>query len=60
MPPIKLFKEYIMLGKKKFKGYQIGNLPDKFAFIYDENKDQSGVTEWFNYKGLTFIHKSQL
>ena len=60
MEPIKLFKESILLGEKRFKGYLIGNLPDKFAFIYDENKDQDGITEWFNYKGLTFIHKSQL
>ncbi len=26
-----------------------------FTFIYDENKENHGITEWFNYKGLTWI-----
>jgi len=24
-------------------------------FIYNEDKDQEGITEWFNFKGLTFV-----
>ena len=39
----------------KYKGYEIGSLPPKFAFTYNEDNDQEGVTEWFNFKGLTYI-----
>jgi len=39
----------------KYKGYAVGELPPSFAFIYDEDKETSGITEWFNYKGLTCI-----
>lgn len=47
----------IRLGTQTYKGYTVGNLPKKFAFIYNESKDQEGVTEWFNYKGLTYVPK---
>ena len=36
----------------KYKGYEIGSLPPKFAFIYNEDNDQEGITNWFNFKGL--------
>jgi hypothetical protein len=39
----------------KYKGYAVGELPQTFAFIYDENKETHGITQWFNYKGLTWI-----
>ena len=39
----------------KYKGYEVGNLPPKFAYIYDVNKETFGIDEWFNYKGLTWI-----
>ena len=38
-----------------FYGYKIGELPKKFAFIYNEDTEQEGIYDWFNYKGLTFI-----
>jgi len=41
-----------------YKGYPVGELPARFAFIYDEDEDQEGITEWFNYKGLTYVPKS--
>jgi hypothetical protein len=48
----------IKLNNITYKGYNIGELPKRFAFIYDEDKDQEGITEWFNYKGLTYVeHK---
>ena len=40
-----------------YQGYTVGNLPKKFAFIYNESKDQEGITKWFNYKGLTYVPK---
>ncbi len=45
----------IILNGQRYKGYTVGNLPKKFAFIYDEDKEQEGITQWFNYKGLTYV-----
>jgi hypothetical protein len=38
-----------------YRGYSISEIPSAFGFIYDENNDKDGITEWFNYKGLTWI-----
>tara|TARA_R100000656_G_C3858271_1_gene109251 strand:+ start:364 stop:522 length:159 start_codon:yes stop_codon:yes gene_type:complete len=38
-----------------YKGYLLGDLPPKFAYIYDENKETFGISDWFNYKGLTWV-----
>jgi len=48
----------IKINNKTYKGYSVSSLPKKFAFIYNEDKDQDGITEWFNYKGLTYVQKS--
>tara|TARA_R110000744_G_scaffold317797_1_gene424365 strand:- start:269 stop:445 length:177 start_codon:yes stop_codon:yes gene_type:complete len=45
----------IKLNNLTYKGYSIGNIPKTFAFIYDENKETTGITKWFNYKGLTYV-----
>jgi hypothetical protein len=45
----------IMLDNKKYKGYTVGDLPKRFAFIYNEDNDQDGITEFFNYQGLTYV-----
>ena len=45
----------IKLNNVTYKGYNIGELPKRFAFIYDSDNDQEGITEWFNYKGLTYV-----
>jgi hypothetical protein len=50
-----LSKTSLLLNNKLYKGYTIGDLPKSFAFIYDENEEKDGITEWFNYKGLTYI-----
>ena len=47
----------IKLNNITYKGYNIGELPKRFAFIYNEDNDQEGITEWFNYKGLTYVSK---
>ena len=47
----------IKLNGTTYKGYTVGNLPKRFAFIYDENKDQEGIIHWFNHKGLTYVEK---
>ncbi len=45
----------IKLNGQTYKGYPVGELPKRFAFIYNEDKDQEGITEWFNLGGLTYI-----
>jgi hypothetical protein len=50
----------IWLNKVEYTGFLIGNLPAKFAFIYDAENERDGVTSWFNHKGWTFIRKSDL
>jgi hypothetical protein len=45
-------KEY---KPNKYKGYEVGSLPSKFAFIYNELDEVDGIKSWFNYKGLTYI-----
>ena len=45
----------IKLNNVTYKGYPVGELPKRFAFIYDEDKDQEGITEWFNFGGLTYV-----
>lgn len=52
-----LSKTSLLLNNKLYKGYTIGDLPKSFAFIYDENEEKDGITEWFNYKGLTYVRK---
>jgi|TARA_R110000744_G_scaffold6892_1_gene23793 hypothetical protein len=39
-----------------YKGYPIGELPPTFAFLYNQEKETTGVESWFNYKGLTYIN----
>jgi hypothetical protein len=62
MQSIKFFKKdnhnFARIGTQDYKGYTIGNLPAKFAFIYNEDEDKNGIKKWFNYKGLTYVPKS--
>lgn len=50
----------VFLNKVEYTGFKISNLPARFAFIYDEEKDQEGLYSWFNHKGWTFIRKDYL
>jgi hypothetical protein len=50
----------VFLNKVEYTGFLIGNLPTRFAFIYNEDKEQDGISLWFNHKGWTFIRKSDL
>lgn len=50
----------IKLANKTYKGYTVGEMPTRFAFIYNEDKDQEGITKWFNYQGLTYVEKTIL
>jgi hypothetical protein len=56
MNTIKFLKtKEIKLDKVRYKPYLIGDLPQRFAFIYDPREEQEGITEWFNYKGFTYV-----
>lgn len=48
-------KGQIRLGQVLYTGFTIGQLPNKFAYIFDEYTERDGITKWFNYRGLTFI-----
>ena len=53
-------KKTIFLNKIEYKGYELGSLPPSFGFIeekLDETDYKTGICEWFNYKGLTYIAK---
>ena len=51
-------KTTLRMNGTDYKGYTVGNLPKKFAYLYDEYEETDGTSEWFNYKGLTYIDKS--
>ena len=48
-----LKKDYIQLGNLIYKPYKICSLPANFGCI--EFNEKEGVSEWFNYKGYTYI-----
>ena len=56
-------KNTIFLNGIEYKGYIVGDLPNSFGFKEkylgqdEDGNDQFkyGKSEWFNYKGLTFV-----
>ena len=46
----------ISLNGVLYTPYAVGNLPQSFGFITNE-EDQDGYSEWFNFKGLTYLIK---
>ena len=56
-------KNTIFLNGMEYKGYNVGDLPPSFGFFkkhngFDEDGNEQykyGKSNWFNYKGLTFI-----
>ena len=58
MKKIKFLKNnLIRLDGKVYTPYLVGDLPPRFGFITNEDKEQDGIYEWFNFKGLTYIIK---
>ena len=56
MNKIKFLKnKEITISGTKYRSYLIGSLPQRFAFIYDYQEEQEGITTWFNYKGFTYV-----
>ena len=48
-------KTRVIFNGRLYRGYGISEIPSAFGFIYDKNNEKDGITEWFNYKGLTWI-----
>ena len=57
MNTIKFLKnDYIQINKQIYKPYTICEIPNNFGCI--EYQEKNGISEWFNYKGYTYIfHK---
>ena len=52
-------KKSIIRNGTTYKAYQVCDLPNNFGFHDKEPvvnlRDKEAITEWFNYKGLTYI-----
>ena len=56
MSPIKFINSTtIKLNNIIYKGYTVSDLPNTFGFIYNEDKEKDGISEWIKHKGLTYI-----
>jgi hypothetical protein len=56
MNKIKFLKyNKILLNGVLYNPYTVGELPQRFGFIHDIDKDQYGISRFFNFKGLTYI-----
>lgn len=53
-------KTTLKLNGISYKGYNVGELPNSFGFLYNEDKDSYGKSHWFNFKGLTWLEKTEL
>tara|TARA_R100001460_G_scaffold63750_3_gene103962 strand:+ start:287 stop:478 length:192 start_codon:yes stop_codon:yes gene_type:complete len=53
-------KKEMNLNGDVYVGFDLANLPNKFAYIYNELEDKDGITKWFNDRGLTWIRKKDL
>ena len=55
MKTIKFLKEdRIELDGIVYRPYKVCNIPQNFGFITFQD-DKEGISEWFNYKGYTYI-----
>ena len=52
-------KKTIVLKGTTYKAYEICDLPNNFGFHDKEPvasmRSKEAITEWFNYKGLTYV-----
>ena len=58
MKNIKFLKNnFIKVNGVLYTPYTVGDLPPTFGFIFNPDKEQEGISAFFNYKGLTYIKK---
>ena len=48
-----LKKDYVQLGNLIYRPYTVCELPANFGCI--EFNEKEGISEWFNYKGYTYL-----
>ena len=48
-----LKKDYVQLGNLIYKPYTVCSLPANFGCI--EFNEKEGISQWFNYKGYTYL-----
>ena len=64
MQSIKFYKKYdthlAKLGDVEYKGYNVGDLPNSFGFIYNKSRDQEGKSNWFNYYKIGISNNIEL
>ena len=54
MKTIKHLKnDYVQLGSQIYRPYKVCDVPNNFGCI--EFNEKEGISEWFNYKGLTYV-----
>jgi len=57
MKTIKQLKNnYLQLGNVIYRPYTVCELPANFGCINFNEKE--GVSEWFNYKGFTYLYET--
>jgi len=55
---IKFLKNnFIKVNGVLYTPYLVGDLPQSFGFIFDAENEKDGISEFFNFKGLTYIIK---
>lgn len=60
MNSIKFIKDKkIKLNGVVYKPYLVGELPNSFGAKYNFNGEKvtKGISEWFNYKGFTYVEE---
>ena len=45
-------KKELKLNGDIHVGFDLANLPNKFAYIHDAIAENDGVTKWFNLQGV--------
>jgi len=58
MQTIKHFKQQpkkLKLNGIAYKGYGVCEIPTRFGCLSFGDEGKEGMSEWFNYKGLTWI-----
>jgi len=57
MKTIKQLKNnYLQLGNIIYRPYTVCELPENFGCINFNEKE--GISEWFNYKGFTYLYET--
>tara|TARA_R110000744_G_scaffold273904_1_gene387136 strand:- start:37 stop:222 length:186 start_codon:yes stop_codon:yes gene_type:complete len=51
-----LKKDYVQLGNLIYRPYKVCEIPNNFGCL--EMNEKAGISEWFNYRGYTYIFET--